>query len=73
MSVADAAVSDREERILGVHRDRPRQAGQFRDEHVTMADGAGGKATQGMIEGLSAPAFASPGLDSMGDAGPVRR
>jgi hydrogenase expression/formation protein HypE len=34
-----------------------------------MAHGAGGKATQGMIEGLFAPAFASPGLEQLADAG----
>ena len=69
MSVADAAVSDREERILGIIETARGKRAKFRDEHVTMAHGAGGKATQGMIEGLFVPAFASPGLDSMGDAG----
>src|SRR4051794_16083016 len=36
-----------------------------------MAHGAGGKATAGLIEGLLAPAFASPALDELGDAGVV--
>src|SRR4051794_7915882 len=36
-----------------------------------MAQGAGGKATQGLIEGLLLPAFASPELDVLGDAGVV--
>ena len=36
-----------------------------------MAHGAGGKATQGLIEGLLVPAFASPALDALGDAGVV--
>src|SRR5215218_2598889 len=36
-----------------------------------MAHGAGGKATQGLIEGLLLPAFASPELDVLGDAGVV--
>jgi hydrogenase expression/formation protein HypE len=62
-------VSDREERILGIIEVARGKRAKFRDEHVTMAHGAGGKATQGMIEGLFVPAFASPGLDSMGDAG----
>ncbi len=44
---------------------------RFRDPRVTMAHGAGGKATQTLIEGLLAPAFASPALDAMGDAGIV--
>ena len=36
-----------------------------------MAHGAGGKATQGLIEGLLLPAFGSPELDALGDAGIV--
>jgi hydrogenase expression/formation protein HypE len=45
---------------------------KFRDERVNMAHGAGGKATQALIEGLLVPAFASPSLDSLGDAGVLR-
>jgi hydrogenase expression/formation protein HypE len=36
-----------------------------------MAHGAGGKATQSMIEGLFVPAFSSSSLETMGDAGAV--
>src|ERR687898_1179784 len=36
-----------------------------------MAHGAGGKATQSMIEGLFVPAFSSESLEAMGDAGAV--
>ena len=46
---------------------RPR----FKDERVTMAHGAGGKATQTLIEGLLVPAFSSGTLDEMADAGTV--
>jgi hydrogenase expression/formation protein HypE len=46
---------------------RPR----FRDAQITMAHGAGGKASQTLIEGLLAPAFGSGTLDLMGDAGIV--
>ena len=38
-----------------------------------MAHGAGGKATQTLIEGLLAPAFASESLDELADAGTVPR
>jgi hydrogenase expression/formation protein HypE len=38
---------------------------RFRDEQITMAHGAGGKATLGLIEGLLAPAF---GIGELGDA-----
>ena len=39
---------------------------KFRDERITMAHGAGGKATMTLIEGLLAPAF---GMDELADAG----
>jgi hydrogenase expression/formation protein HypE len=38
---------------------------RFRDEQITMAHGAGGKATATLIEGLLAPAF---GMDELADA-----
>jgi hydrogenase expression/formation protein HypE len=41
---------------------------RFRDEQITMAHGAGGKATLSLIEGLLAPAF---GLDELADAAKV--
>jgi hydrogenase expression/formation protein HypE len=41
---------------------------KFRDERVNMAHGAGGKATQSLIEGLLLPAFASQTLEPLGDA-----
>jgi hydrogenase expression/formation protein HypE len=41
---------------------------RFRDEQITMAHGAGGKATLTLIEGLLAPAF---GLDELADAAAV--
>jgi len=41
---------------------------RFRDERITMAHGAGGKATQTLIEGLLAPAF---GLNELDDAARV--
>jgi hydrogenase expression/formation protein HypE len=46
---------------------RPR----FKDERVTMSHGAGGKATQTLIEGLLMPAFESESLAELGDAGIV--
>ncbi|MGZ6674894.1 MAG: hydrogenase expression/formation protein HypE, partial [Solirubrobacteraceae bacterium] len=46
---------------------RPR----FKDAHVTMAHGAGGKATQTLIEGLFVPAFGSSALAALADAGTV--
>ncbi|HSD76169.1 MAG TPA: hydrogenase expression/formation protein HypE [Solirubrobacteraceae bacterium] len=61
------AVSDREQRILGIIETARSKPGRFRDERVTMAHGAGGKATQTMIEGLFVPAFGA-GLAPLADA-----
>jgi hydrogenase expression/formation protein HypE len=41
---------------------------RFRDDRITMAHGAGGKATATLIEGLLAPAF---GLEELGDAATI--
>jgi hydrogenase expression/formation protein HypE len=65
-------VSDREERILGIIETARGKRAKFRDDHITMAHGAGGKATQGLIEGLFVPAFGSGTLEAMGDAGAVQ-
>jgi hydrogenase expression/formation protein HypE len=66
-----AAVSDREQTILGIIETARGKRAKFRDARITMAHGAGGKATQGLIEGLLAPAFHSGVLDEMADAGAV--
>ncbi len=58
-----------EERVLEIIETARGKRAKFRDERVTMAHGAGGKATQSMIEGLFAPAFASESLEQLGDAG----
>jgi hydrogenase expression/formation protein HypE len=52
-----ASATGREERILGIIETARGKRPKFRDERVNMAHGAGGKATQSMIEGLLAPAF----------------
>jgi hydrogenase expression/formation protein HypE len=49
--------TDREERILGIIETARAKRPKFRDERITMSHGAGGKATQSLIEGLFAPAF----------------
>jgi hydrogenase expression/formation protein HypE len=64
-----AGVSDREQRVLGIIETARAKRARFRDERITMAHGAGGKATQALIEGLFAPTFASPALTALGDAG----
>ncbi|HTR88808.1 MAG TPA: AIR synthase related protein, partial [Solirubrobacteraceae bacterium] len=55
-------------KIIEAARAKP---GRFRDERITMAHGAGGKASQSLIEGLLAPALAGEALELLGDAGIV--
>ncbi|MEJ7716434.1 MAG: hydrogenase expression/formation protein HypE [Thermoleophilaceae bacterium] len=71
-------VSEREERVLGIIETARAKKPKFRDERITMSHGAGGKASQSLIEGLLVPALAprsaAPGaavLEAMDDAGAV--
>jgi hydrogenase expression/formation protein HypE len=66
-----AVISEREEKILGIIETARGKRAKFRDERITMAHGAGGKATQSLIEGLFVPAFTSEALSEMSDAGEV--
>jgi hydrogenase expression/formation protein HypE len=47
----------REGRVLGIVETARAKRSRFRDGQITMSHGAGGKATQSLIEGLLAPAF----------------
>jgi hydrogenase expression/formation protein HypE len=67
----ETAVTGREQRILEIIETARSKRARFRDSHITMAHGAGGKATQSLIEGLFVPALGSGSLESMGDAGIV--
>jgi hydrogenase expression/formation protein HypE len=69
--MAGQAVSEREQKILGIIETARGKQRKFRDEQINMAHGAGGKATQSLIEGLLAPAFESEALNEMADAGAV--
>jgi len=73
---SSAAVSDREQKILGIIEKTRAKRPRFKVDQVTMAHGAGGKSTQTMIEGLFLPAFApddaeAEGLAALADAGSV--
>ncbi|HEX2358836.1 MAG TPA: hydrogenase expression/formation protein HypE [Solirubrobacterales bacterium] len=68
----DAGVSEREQKILGIIETARAKRPRFKDETVTMAHGAGGKATQTLIEGLLVPALGSESLEELGDSGVVR-
>jgi len=71
METKHVDVGDREERILGIIETARAKRPRFKDAQVTMAHGAGGKATQTLIEGLLVPAFGSSTLAALADAGTV--
>jgi hydrogenase expression/formation protein HypE len=71
VSASESAVSGREQRILEIIETARSKRPKFKDAQITMAHGAGGKATQTLIEGLFVPAFGSGTLEAMGDAGVV--
>jgi hydrogenase expression/formation protein HypE len=64
--VSDAT---RERRILGIVEGARARPARFRDERITMAHGAGGKASQSLIEGLLLPALGNEELAALADAG----
>ncbi|MEA2441837.1 MAG: hydrogenase expression/formation protein HypE [Thermoleophilaceae bacterium] len=66
------STAEREAKVLGIIETARGKRPKFRDDCITMAHGAGGKATGSLIEGLLVPAFASPALDALGDAGAVQ-
>ena len=61
-------VSQRQERIHGIIETARSKRARFRDSHITMAHGAGGRASTALIEGLLVPAFGSPELRALADA-----
>ncbi len=65
-------VSDRESRILAIIETARAKRPKFRDSHITMSHGAGGKATTSLVEGMFVPALASPALEALADAGALR-
>jgi hydrogenase expression/formation protein HypE len=66
-----ATISEREQKILGIIETARGKRAKFRDPQITMAHGAGGKATQALIEGMLVPAFESAALGELADAGEV--
>jgi len=64
----DETRHSREARILDIIETARAKRPKFRDARITMAHGAGGKATRQLIEGLLAPAF---GIEALDDAAAV--
>lgn len=66
-----AGPGEREQKVLDrIESLRARRA-RFADPRVTMAHGAGGKATRNLVEGLFVPAFGSAALAELDDAAVV--
>jgi hydrogenase expression/formation protein HypE len=61
-------VADLEEEVLARIERQRKLHPRFRNDRVTMAHGAGGKATHTLVAGLFAPAFANDALSELGDA-----
>jgi hydrogenase expression/formation protein HypE len=61
-------VTARAQRIAEITQVARAKPARFRDERITMAHGAGGRATRTLVEGLFVPAFASTALAELGDA-----
>jgi hydrogenase expression/formation protein HypE len=59
----------REQRILGIIEGARARPARFREERITTSHGAGGKASQSLIEGLLLPALGNATLSELGDAG----
>jgi len=76
VKASERVASAREQRVLGIIETARAKPLRFRDERITLAHGAGGKASQALIEGLFVPAFAaaagSGALAALGDAGWLR-
>jgi hydrogenase expression/formation protein HypE len=67
----EAALDERERRALAMIERVRTRAPRFKDPQVTMAHGAGGRASAALVEGLLVPAFASAPLLELDDAGVV--
>jgi hydrogenase expression/formation protein HypE len=61
-------VADLEEEVLARIERQRKLRPRFRDEHITMAHGAGGKTTHTLVEGLFAQAFSNPALAELADS-----
>ena len=74
MSEPGSVATGREQRVLQIIETARAKRARFRDKQITLAHGAGGKATQTLIEGLLVPAFTAEGggcLAALADAGAV--
>lgn len=66
-----APPAGREQRILDIIETARGKRPKFRDAHINMSHGAGGKATQSLIEGMFLPVLGGGALVELADAGSV--
>ncbi len=66
-----ATVGEREQQVLDRIETARAKPVRFRDARITMAHGAGGKASRSLVEGLVVPAFGGAALAELDDAGRV--
>ncbi len=59
--MSDSVATGREQRMLEIIETARAKRARFRERQITLAHGAGGKASQTLIEGLFVPAFAGGG------------
>jgi hydrogenase expression/formation protein HypE len=71
VSARGEGVAERERRKLEIIERARAKPARFTDARVTLAHGAGGRATRGLVEGLLVPAFGSATLSELDDAAPV--
>jgi hydrogenase expression/formation protein HypE len=74
VKTAGEARGDREQQVLDLIENVRSRRPRFRDKQITLAHGAGGKATQTLIDGLLVPAFGAAegsALAALADAGAV--
>ena len=65
------AAAGREQTVLGIIETARGKPARLRDAAITMAHGAGGRATQTLIEGLFVPAFGGAALAELADAAAI--
>ena len=70
-SLKHAPPDEREQQVLGRIETARSRPVRFRDPQISMAHGAGGKASRNLVEGLFVPAFGSETLNQLADAGIV--
>lgn len=70
MSANEVALDPERRKLQIVETARSKPA-RFTDRQVTLAHGAGGRATRALVEGLLVPAFGSPTLAELDDAAPI--